>query len=325
MYYILKLSQIKENKRGKTLSYKMLEEQANRALEDNSPQEMEKKVLTLIYQYPVFFGYARLDEDNRSAFLISLHNALPQMLKHYDPKRKGFLSYLLSFTRMYKKSWVRETAKQCASAASLSYCYTIDQGLMDSAYCAEDVCCAETSPDYTAWSQDVSLPKRSEQKIVCQMLVALALKNAMVLSDRQITLIIAITAIKSEIFLASIQKAKESLLAHLEIQKDMIYKRNKAFFLKNKYRIELERLSPDTLQYETVQRKFQYQSRILNAKNSSLNRRVDIAPTNVVIGAIMNLPSRRVTRLLELVRLGRLQKLLKKESLDLEQYGGQFF
>jgi hypothetical protein len=146
----------------------------------------------------------------------------------------------------------------------------------------------------------------------------------MVLSDRQITVIIAITAIKSEIFLDSIQKAKDSLQERLAIHKDMVYKRNKAFFLKTKYRIEMERLGSDTQQYRDVKHKFQYQTRILNAKNDSLNRRMDIAPTNAVIGRLMNLPSRRVTRLLELVRLGRLAQLLRKESFNLEQYGEYF-
>jgi hypothetical protein len=299
----------------------MLEEQANRALENNSSQEVEKKVLTLIYQYPVFFGYARLDDDSRSAFLLNIHHALPQILKHYDLQRKSFLPYLLTCVRMYKKSWLRETAKQHAGDASLSYCFGMDQGFMDFSPCAENFYCAETEPDYITWFQDVSLPKRSGQKVVRQMLVALALKNAMVLSDRQITVIIAITAIKSEVLLDFIQKAKESLQERLEIQKDMVYKRNKAFFLKTKYRIEMQRLSPDTQQYESVRRKFQYQSRILNAKNNSLNRRMDIAPTNAVIGELMNLPSRRVYRLLEMVRLGRLSQLMKKESLDLELYG----
>jgi hypothetical protein len=299
----------------------MLEEQANRALEHNSSQTVLKKILTLIYQYPVFFGYARLDEDSRSGFLLSLHHALPQMLKHYDLQRKNFLPYLLTCVRMYKKSWLRETAKQHAGDASLSYCFSMDQGLMDFAPSGENFFCAETAPDYTTWFQYVSLPKRSSQKIVRQMLVALALKNAMVLSDKQITMIIAITAIKSETLLGFIQKAKESLQARLKIQNDMVYKRNKAFFLKTKYRIEMERLSPDVQQYEIVRHKFQYQSRILNSKNNFLKRRMNIAPTNAVIGEIMNLPARRVTRLLELVRLGRLQQLLQKESLDLEQYG----
>jgi hypothetical protein len=302
----------------------MLEDQANKALENNSSEEVSKKVLTLIYQYPIFFGYARLDEDSRSGFLMSLDHALPQILKHYDHQRKSFIPYLLTCVRMYKKSWLRETAKQCASDASLSYCFGMDQGLMDFAPCAENIYCAETSPDYSTWFANVSLPKRSEQKIVRQMLVALALKNAMVLSDRQITVIIAITALKNEIFLGYIQKAKESLQGRQAIQRDMIYKRNKAFFLKTKYRIEMERLGSDTPQYESVKHKFQYQSRILDAKNNSLNRRMDIAPTNAFIGELMNLPSRRVTRLLELVRLGRLAQLLRKESLNLEQYGEYF-
>jgi hypothetical protein len=282
-----------------------IDAQANEALAMGSLSEISNRVLEIIYQNSRFFGFSQLDEDNRSAFLLSLGRVLPHMLGGYDKTRKDLVPYLWTVVHMYLKSWTRTAAKQQAAEDSLEYCYQLE---------TDDLIAAESAaPDYGVLCS--ALPKQTSKPLVRDMLLALGLKTCLSLSDRQISLIISITGIDSATMMGYISLAKESLKTRLGIQRDLIQRRNRAFYLKTKYRIELDRLSKDSSQYRIVEEKYTYQCRVLEGKNQILKERTDLRPTNVVIGEILGIPSRRITRLLELARNGRLEELLQKEAL----------
>jgi hypothetical protein len=293
------------------MSESTIEAQIKEAFTLSSLRETSDKLLEIVYANPCYFSLAKLDEDSRSSFLVSLSRVLPHLLYNYDRDRTDLMPYLFTFIRLYLRSWQRTAAKKQAAADSLHLCYGME---------IEDSLVAEHSPDYADLFKDARLPPRCKRKSLRDMLLALALKNCWMISDKQLSLIIAATGINPDTMMAWIQEAKDSIQMRVDLQKELIYRRNKAFFLKTKYRLELERLDPASAQYEAVDHKFRYQCRVLDTKNQILRERSDLSPSNTNIAATMDLPVRRVNRLLEMAREGRLEELLQKEALNLESY-----
>jgi hypothetical protein len=256
-----------------------------------------------IYLYPLFFGYADLDEDARSTFLLSIYPRLQRMLESYQSGLSSFLTYVSNSVKLYAKSWRRKVAKEQASRDSISYCFQseigFDQGLIT----------AESEPEYMKESAlpSINLP---EQNYI-DMLLVLALKCAASLSEYQISAIADATGLPVSRYIFNIN---ERLGKKSTERQYLVETRNQAWFLKARYRLELERIRPDTAQYEIVVKKYRYQSQALKMKNMQLNEKFQLEPSNTYIGELLKMDQRKVTKLLDQAKGGALMEIINKSK-----------
>jgi len=251
-------------------------------------KKISKEVaLEYVYRAPILFGYDDFDEDNRSDFLLSLHAELPRILQTYDPAKSKFLTYLVSLVRMLARGWRRKTAKARAAEDSLLYCYRLEN---------EPIFLSENAPEYSIVDVKTatSFLRHTEET-----LLVLSLKAAYTISENQIRVIASIADFDKEKLTGLIDSIKINLEKKEDRRTHLAECRNKAFFLKTKYRMELERMYPGTSQYFNVQKQYLYQSRVVETKNKLLRRKFLLVPSNSHIGKLLNISPRRVSRLIE--------------------------
>jgi hypothetical protein len=255
-----------------------------------------------IYQYPYFFGYSDLDEDSRSAFLLSIYPHLQKMLAVYNPARSSFMTYAGNSVTLYAKSWRRKAAKERANRDSLIYCYTCENNF-------ESGCMvAEAEPEYGTPKIPATLllPAVNEQYYT-DMLLVLALKCSPDLSERQINEISATVGLTTKVLSAHVSTIKQKMTRKFENRQQLIESRNRTWFLKARYRLELERLSLESVQYAHVRKQFTYQTKALEIKNKRLKE--NVVPANTHIGTLLHMDPRKVTRLLKQANEGALVEI----------------
>jgi hypothetical protein len=98
----------------------------------------------------------------------------------------------------------------------------------------------------------------------------------------------------------------------IEGRQQLIESRNRTWFLKARYRLELERLHPESVQYAHVRKQFIYQTKALEIKNRVIKEE-EVIPANTHIGTLLHMDPRKVTRLLKQARGGALMQVLSKQ------------
>jgi hypothetical protein len=242
-------------------------------------------LLEFIFHSPALFEYAFLNEDARSGFLLFAHRALPKIIANYDVSKGNFFTYLVSDVRMLVKGYLRVLAKTRASEDSLSFCYETQYDKIHEV--------REAEPDYGVENTPRLVARNAEKT-----LLVLALKNAYSITEKQITVISDATGFEKTKLTSLVEMTRSSLLAKETMRQKMIESRNKAYYLKTRYRIELERLSPGTSQYCAVEKQYAVQVRLMEKKNELLKKHSNLTPSNTYVGSLLNIPARNVTRLI---------------------------
>ena len=244
-------------------------------------------LLEFIFHSPALFDFAHLNEDMKSGFLLFAHNALPKILNNFDSSKGNFFSYFVSDIRMLVKGYLRIAAKNKASEDSLLLCYTAQR---DHVY---EI--SEPEPEYNAeeFGAHFTFTPKSEKT-----LLVLALKNAYTITDKQINRISLITGFEKEKLTSLVERARKTILPKAALRQKLIESRNKSYYLKTRYGIELERLSPESSQYSLVEKQYITQMNLMNKKNELLKSKLDISPSNSCVGSLLNIPRRNVTRLI---------------------------
>jgi hypothetical protein len=260
-----------------------------------------------IYRYPVYFGYGDMDEDSRSAFLLSIYPLLPKLIDSYDPKRSSFVTYAVNSVKLYARSWRRDAAKEQASQDALAHCYLYEDD-PDSF-----VAFMEKDPEYLVDPVHPVqfLGKLKTTKRYTEMVLVMALKCAHLLSPRQIEAVALTVNVSIQTLYAYVEHIKRTLGKKMVQRQQLIEERNKSWFLQARYRLELQRLEPGTAQYTAVQKQLTFQTRMLSAKNKRLQAEYALDPPNTLIGGMLNMSPKKVTRLLE-----QSQRSLWKQALD---------
>ncbi|MDR1786507.1 MAG: hypothetical protein LBR23_08650 [Spirochaetaceae bacterium] len=248
----------------------------------------EELVFEYIFQSPALFGYSDFSEDSKSAFLLSVTLEIPKYISNFDPRRCTFLTFLVHLVHLHAKGWVRWAAKGKASEDSLRYCYALERDTN-----------LEVAEEEGVYMDTAALSRFQHNKVTADTLVVLALKSAYSITDHHIASIAGLTGYDRDMLEEMVEKAKGLLHGKETKLRTAAERRNKAYFYKIKYRFELEKLSPGTTQHEIVAKQFLYQSRLLEAKNRRLMNYPGISPPNSCIAEMLNMPLRRVSRLIE--------------------------
>jgi hypothetical protein len=216
------------------------------------------------------------------------------------------MTYVSNSVKLYAKSWRRKAAKDRATQDSLAYCYRCENEFEN------NFVAAEPEPEYGTSDIPETLPLSAlpEQRYD-DMLLVLALKCASNLSDKQINSVAAAVGVTPKVLSVYVTTIKQKLSKKFECRQQLIENRNRTWFLKARYRLELERLHPGSVQYAHVKKQFIYQSKALEVKNKMLKE--DVIPANTHIAYLLNMDPRKVTRLLEQARGGALMQILEKK------------
>ena len=257
-------------------------------------------LLEFIFHSPALFEYAHFNEDTKSGFLLFAHRALPKILANFDSVKGSFFTYLVADIRMLVKGYVRALAKLKASEDSLSFCYAAHHEPLYEI--------KESEPEYNAEEDGrrFEFTRKTEKT-----LLVLALKSAYSITDKQIKRISHITGVENAKLTSLVECAKTSLLPKEAVRQKMIESRNKAYYLKTRYGIELERLAPASSQYCAVEKQYATQVRLMDKKNEMLKSKLSLSPSNSCVGSLLDIPPRNVTRLIT-----QAAHTLKKRPID---------
>jgi hypothetical protein len=245
-------------------------------------------LLEFIFHSPALFACTHFREDAKSGFLLRAHRVLPNILENFDPSKGCFFSYFVSNIRMLVKGYMRELAKRKAGEDSVVFCYAAHhEGVYEM---------SEGEPEYHGAAPGAERPAvtRKTEKT----LLVLALKNAYAITGDQIKHIAHIAGFENEKLALLVERAKTSLLPKEAARQRMIESRNKAYYLKTRYSIELGRLPPQSPQYYFVEKQYAAQARLMDRKNELLKNRLRLVPSNTYVGALLDMPPRNVARLI---------------------------
>jgi hypothetical protein len=281
-------------------------------------KKTESAVLGIIFQNPICFGFGGMDEDDRSAFLIEIAKVLPKILASFDPSRGNLLSYLYIMTRLTRKSWRRYMAKSRASSDTLDYCFRCEHGFDEALFVAED------DPAYDVEAKGLHAHPSSLSPDMKELVHVLILKNAYYFSDVHIGKAAQISGISKKTLTSQLDIIREEIQGKVDRFDREVQNRNRAFFLKSRYKIELDRLNPLCSHYTDTERRFRYQSVILERKNECIKSMGRITPTDVFLGELLNIKARRVTRILARAKRIRIDQIFSNKKHGQTGSSGKF-
>ena len=130
----------------------------------------------------------------------------------------------------------------------------------------------------------------------------LFLKSSAVADDASIRNTSIVTGISEDRLFSMITELKEKVNKKLYRREYTCRARDSAFFLRRKYRIQALKDELDSSQYQTACRCYTMHSDRWRKNNDRLERKLNIAPSNRDIGALLNVSERKVARILWLAR-----------------------
>ncbi len=233
-----------------------------------------KQILEYIFLYPHKFGISKLNEDDRSDFLLFFFNQLPKILKNYSPKLSSFSTYLINNVKNLKKSWYRTFYRRHAQAESIDL------------YCKQDSSIFANDDEETYHTCNIQYSIKSNRDAF--KILVLGLKSSYYLTANHIALLSEVTGISID----KISEYKHALDLTIEKKIDRykkeIEKKNKAFIQKNRCSIELEYVNKQTCLAEHIEKSQSYYTRVwYNALREKSIGKV-VRPSNSAISKVLN-------------------------------------
>ena len=138
------------------------------------------------------------------------------------------------------------------------------------------------------------------RRSVCLILF---LKSSAVVDDSSIRSTSIVTGISEDRLLSMVMELKEKIQKKLDRRDDAGRARDVAFFLRRRCRILVNQYNQEGSLSKNISDCYALQSRRWMKNNGKLAQDISIAPTNRDIGAMLNIPARKVARILRQAHL----------------------
>ncbi len=248
-----------------------------------------------IYRNPFLLGYMDFDEDTKSEFLLYMYRIVPKLLQSYNEERSAMRTYIPIAVRLYVKSWRREMAKKLAERIGLIQCYQSENGF------EEGLVAGEVEPNYAA-KPDMTVLKGISSRHAKEVILILALKSACSLSEDRLRNIAKTIDFEQEQLVEFAKHIQKNKAKKNERRISAVESRNRSYFFKRKYALELGRLQPESAQYQRVAKQLAFQASILGIKNQRLREKHCMNTTVFEIATLLKISPRTVVRRLASVK-----------------------
>ena len=205
----------------------------------NSELSLEDAIIMLwrhLYEHAPYYGMGLLDEDQRSDFLLSIHQRFGTFITSFSEEKSSFNTYLNAYIRNSIKSWLRANVMSMASEQTL-----VSENKQAFEISSEQYASPQEKQSLQPAASPCSTKKKSQKRLIAERTaIILLLKASYDVSDEIIATISQYTNIPTEKLLEMIQHIKSSLTKKKERQNELIKKRDTAYFFHRKYSILLQ-------------------------------------------------------------------------------------
>ncbi len=275
-----------------------------------SAKEAAMSIMRIAYTNPARFLIRDMDEDDRSDFLIDCLPSFEKMVLRHDEKIGQFGLYLYNSMAGLKMTWYKKKRERDIAARVMSpeikeiYENDCEKSLLSVASPSEieqrifgD---EEPSGNRRVEIKDIFKSRHGNSHVDAKtrekrLAMVLALKSAWYLDESHIDKLSELCECPRGEVEKKVQDLRGTLLDKSTKQEDLEKRRDNAWYFVCKYRDELSRMDENSVGYQSVKRKLEYQLASWKKKNSIIRRSRKIAPDNSAIAKMLDIKPHNIS------------------------------
>lgn len=273
-----------------------------------------KRMIGYIYENPQLFGLQHIDADLKSNIIVKLLERLPIYIANYSSSRAFFSTYMNSIILNLIKSQYREFYRKKAHESSILYYLekekqTAAESAADEGYTADTL---EDSGTETAEGiyAGYRYRKNASGKLTATHILILALKACYFLTDTQIRRLSEITGYTETEIYEYKRKLEEAMQKRLKRYKEIQYRLNNSYMMKNRCFLQLMTMPPDSALFNKLSKTYGYYTQSWHSKLRLSHSAGRLRPTNDEIADVLHLQAHQIAHALRYVRSIGKQKIL---------------
>ena len=267
-----------------------------------SSKEGAKYIWEDIYTHPLKYGLFHFSEDQKSDFLLDSHELFEKIFDKFIPGITSFRTYISGCLAAYKKTFLkRQLARENELRTLDSFLQTKkeedEQKYLVSFKTNKDECekkenLRRTFSDIISQRKNTSLKKTHRTAELTTLI--LMLKACTDVDDETISAVSDFTRIDESLLHEEVQNLKETMSRRTENHQKLIQRRNNAFFFHRKYMQEMISQDSNKEKRETLQKKYNGQTRRWKENNKTLAVHAN-SPSNNDIAKVIGIKPRMVS------------------------------
>ena len=259
-----------------------------------SVEKAAKRIWEAVYEEPYLYGLGFLDEDQRSEFLLCVHQKFEILIKNFKPCTCKFRTYISGYLRNSIKGWQRRYIKMSENEQLVSNTAKLEHDLFyeDASNHIHSECL--DTPPLCPQKANHAKKKRVKRKIAEKAAVILLLRACADADDAIITKIAHYSGMSNAQLLTMIQRLKASMP-----QKDNYYnrireRRDTEYYLHRKYSHLLNLVSERTDTHANYQQRYEEHTTRWKKWNDKLANKMICCPSNDDIAKELGMTPRQV-------------------------------
>lgn len=265
-----------------------------------SLKQASDKLWVLLYQNPRLFGLVTLSADDVSDFLLYNRELFSKMLVRYKAGPVPFISYVKKGVLNSLPGFIRKKLRTYAGTNSLDSIMAVKED--DFSY---EIDFTEKLESDSTLIEASDKPNDFTLDRIKRRVKLLALHECNNLTDSLIQKISDFLEVDRDKFIDELNGIKDSTRKKINKRELLIIRRNRAFYFKNKYERELERLEEGTPCYETTKIKMKKHYEAWKKNNELLVKSCSTSPSYALISRETGLAQKTVSYYLSVIRLKR--------------------
>lgn len=254
-----------------------------------------------IYTKPYYYGLGYFTDDQRSEFLIEIHDLLEKLFAKFNGGALSFRAFVAGCIANNKMSFLRtQFSKSTEDRSMVGFLKTrgeeesekYENGFENiEAYEKQE---AKVKKFSDIIEQETTDRKKRDKRIAEVTTLVLALKACKDLDDDMVCKVSDFTEIDKEVLYDKLQELKKSMGTREKNHQKIVRKRNNAFFYHRKYMEEM--ISPDTSEKKLarLRQKYEIQTKKWEDSNKILSE-FSQSPSNDEIAKAIGLKPRMVS------------------------------
>lgn len=268
-------------------------------------KEASDKTIEAVYKNPFYFRLEKMQEDDRSDFILYLYSKTEQIIQSYKPELSSFRTYLASFIKSMLRSWMKiKYRKEAQSKAIEDYALT-----------EFTVSVSDTEEEYEIENDSYiknfsEMPLRVRQYLrTClkkipdsTKIMLLALKSENFINASHIRKLHKITDIPEEKILDMFLKLQGPLYKKKLLFNHQKEIQNKSYILKKRSGLLLEKTDEQSNFFTQLEKSRDFHDEIWRNQTERLKKTRFFIPSNMEISKVLGITSDQVRRLQKCLR-----------------------
>ncbi|MBQ8014381.1 MAG: hypothetical protein IJ257_08355 [Treponema sp.] len=271
-----------------------------------------------LYLHPYRYGLLKMTEDQRSDFLLDLHDTFEKLFDKFIPGAISFGAYIAGCISNYKMSFLRnqlaeENERKSAKILLRTQTeeniekYLIKLNQLDSTTSESK----KTFSDITG--QKTENKEQRKKRIAEITALVLLMKACKDIDDETIESVVHFTGVDKALIYEKIQELKEKMTGKDVYSERLVRKRNNAFFFHRKYMQEMLVSAASESKMNELKEKYDKQTKKWKSHNNALAVRSN-TPSNEEVANVIGIKPRMVSFYIRNARTGVAFKKTQKDK-----------